>query len=153
MASIGSGGQSAHLQNDDVGKIYYIREFKKQLIRFLDELIEQFPSEGDFVLMRIFVKDQIPTADVIGRFIRDVLPVKEMIDKRDEKFFLDNYLLTLSDQLDHGKMNYLKNIWESGMLTKEDKDVMWKWADVFIHIAEMYFKMYGYVPGWESLHS
>jgi hypothetical protein len=135
--------------NDDVGKIYYIREFKKQLIRFLDELIEQFPSEGDFVLMRIFVKDQIPTADVIGRFIRDVLPVKDMIDGRDEKFFLDNYLLTLSDQLDHGKMNYLRDIWQSDMLTNEDKQVMWKWADVFIHIAEMYFKKYGHVPGWE----
>jgi len=151
MVSTGTGNQSMHLHhNDDVGKIYYIREFKKQLIRFLDELIEQFPSEGDFVLMRIFVKDQIPTADVIGRFIRDVLPVKDMIDGRDEKFFLDNYLLTLSDQLDHGKINYLRDIWQSDMLTSEDKQVMWKWADVFIHIAEMYFKKYGHVPGWES---
>ena len=150
MVSTGTGNPSMHLHhNDDVGKIYYIREFKKQLIRFLDELIEQFPSEGDFVLMRIFVKDQIPTADVIGRFIRDVLPVKDMIDGRDEKFFLDNYLLTLSDQLDHGKMNYLRDIWQSDMLTNEDKQVMWKWADVFIHIAEMYFKKYGHVPGWE----
>ena len=42
-----------------------------ELPKFLDEIIEQFPYEGDFVLIRMFIKDQIPVADILGRFIRE----------------------------------------------------------------------------------
>ena len=93
---------------DEAGKMYYIKEFKKHLIKFLDELIEQFPQEGDFVLMRIFIQDQIPITDVIGRFIRDAIPLKQMISERNEAFFLDDYLL----QFD-GRINHFTQLWKS----------------------------------------
>lgn len=63
--------------NNEVKKISLIREFRMVLVSFLDELIEQFPHEGDFVIIRIFIKDQVPMADVLGRFIRDLLPCAE----------------------------------------------------------------------------
>lgn len=141
------------VSNEETGKLYYLREFKKQLTRFLDELIEQFPNEGDFVLIRIFVNDQIPMTDIMGRFIRDVLPVKSMVEQRNESFFLDNYLLALpemEDSTEAQKINYFKSIWQSDALTDADREIMWKWVDVFVYIAELYFKSYGFVPGWET---
>lgn len=133
--------------DDEAGKLYYMKEFKKQLTRFLDELIEQFPNEGDFVLLRIFIHDQIPIADVLGRFIRDVLPLKDMIGKRDDSFFLENYLFpatgNLGDRIDH-----FRRLWVSDALSEEDRVIMWKWVDVFLQLGEIYFKKYGYVHGW-----
>ena len=42
-----------------------IIEFRDQLIKFLDELIDQFPSESQFIIIRILVKDQILIEDVV----------------------------------------------------------------------------------------
>lgn len=66
------------------GKMYYMKEFRAHLIQFLDELIEQFPHEPNFVIMRIFIKDQVPVSSVIGRFIRDILPYRDQaLNQRD----------------------------------------------------------------------
>ena len=40
-------------------------EFKKSLVEFFDQLVEQFPDEGDLIMVRIFIKDQVPIEDVI----------------------------------------------------------------------------------------
>ena len=34
---------------------HIVREFRDQLVNFLDEIIEQFPRECDFVLIRMFI--------------------------------------------------------------------------------------------------
>lgn len=139
------------MSSDESTRLYYMREFRDHLVRFLDELIEQFPEEGEFVVMRIFIKDQIPIADVIGRFIRDLLPLKASVDARDEKFFLDNTLLIVNspgggvaDRVDH-----FRALWLSDRLSDDDRKVMWKWMDVFMHIAGMYHKKFGNVYGWD----
>jgi len=126
-----------------------MQEFRHQLVVFLDELIEQFPHEGDFVLIRIFIKDQIPVADVIGRFIRDLLPLKEQVKQRDELFFLHNTILYTGTSLAKDKINHFKDLWLSNQLDDNDRDIIWKWMDVFISISGRYFKLFGHVPGWE----
>ena len=35
-----------------------LQEFKNNLITFFDELIDQFPTEADLVIIRIFLKDR-----------------------------------------------------------------------------------------------
>ena len=55
-------------------RIKLLLQFRDQMIRFLDELIEQFPSESQFIIIRIFFKDKIPVEDIIGNFIKQVLP-------------------------------------------------------------------------------
>lgn len=130
-------------------------EFRTQLIRFLDELIEQFPDESDFVIMRIFLKDQIPVSDVIGRFIRDVLPLKDKVKNRDETFFLENVLLYIPESTSsslsyvESRVSHLKKLWLSDKLTSEDRETLWKWIDIFIQIADIYHKKFGPVPSWE----
>ena len=50
-------------------EIRILTEFKKSLITFFDELITQFPQEGDLVIARIFLDSQIPIEDIMKNFI------------------------------------------------------------------------------------
>jgi hypothetical protein len=135
---------------DEELRIKYVRDFRDQLVIFLDELIDQFPLEGDFVIIRIFIKDQLPIFDVIGRFIRDLLPLKEQVTKRDASFFIKNSLLYTGASLATEKVNHFKDLWLSDKLDDNDRDIIWKWMDLFISIADKYYKKFGYVDGWEK---
>ena len=70
-----------------------LTEFKNGLITFFDELIDVFPTEGDLIMARIFLKDQIPITDVITLFInnlnKDDQMFKKMIKNRNESFFIN----------------------------------------------------------------
>ena len=77
-----------------MSELQLLNEFRIQIVKFLDELIDQFPEScAEFVIIRIFVKDQIPLADVLGRFISEVLPFKKVIKKRDSDFFLESRVI------------------------------------------------------------
>jgi hypothetical protein len=130
-------------------KINIIREFRARLVEFLDELIEQFPHEGEFVIIRIFIKDQVPMADVLGRFIRDLLPFADQVKARDEKFFLNNTLLYTGAAVAQNKVNHFKELWLSNQLEKDDREAAWKWMDLLNAIAMQYYNNFGYIKGWE----
>ena len=69
-------------------------QFKNSLISFIDELIEQFPQEPDLIILRIFLKDQIPIEDVITKFTYTInknnQELKKSISDRNEAFFLES---------------------------------------------------------------
>ena len=118
-------------------------EFKSQLINFFDELINQFPSEGDLVVIRLFLTNQIPIRDVMNNFNyqlnKDNRMLKTMIKNRDEQFFLDNNLFELKGS-SRDKVSHFKKLWRSGVLDDEDKQVMWKWVDSFVYLSDKYIK-------------
>tara|TARA_B100001123_G_C14701421_1_gene785428 strand:+ start:144 stop:530 length:387 start_codon:yes stop_codon:yes gene_type:complete len=121
-----------------------IIEFRDQLIKFLDELIDQFPSESQFIIIRILVKDQILIEDVLGQFIKDILPEKNNIKQRKDTFFTDNkFLKTKNGSL-------FKTVWECPQLDKEDREIIWKWIDLFVYLGEQYYDQYGFIKGWEN---
>lgn len=132
-------------------KLKLMYEFRNQLILFLDELIEQFPDESDLIIIRIFMKDQIPVYDVIGRYIRDLLPLKEQIIKKDARFFLDNKLLYINNNISDDKINHFKELWCSNRLDDNDRNMIWEWMNLLNKIADQYFKNFGYVTGWEKI--
>ena len=113
-----------------------LSQFKKQIIKFLDEMVEQFPNEGDFVVMRILIKDQYSINDVMNNFIQQVLPLKQMVKDRNDKFFLENNILF--EDLDSTKVNHFKTVWRSDSLDDDDRQAMWLWFDLFIKLAEKY---------------
>ena len=129
-----------------VSQFVILKEFKKQLIKFLDELIEQFPTEGDLVILRIFVKDQAPIMDLINHFVSVILPLKDKVKNRDERFFIDNHILMYSDPeytdmyADKDKINYLKNLWTSDYIDSDNKKIIWEWFDMFVNLTEKYKK-------------
>lgn len=113
-----------------------LSQFKTQIIKFLDEMVEQFPNEGDFVVMRILIKDQYSINDVMNNFIQQVLPLKQMVKDRNDKFFLENNILF--EDLDSTKVNHFKTVWRSDSLDDDDRQAMWLWFDLFIKLAEKY---------------
>ena len=62
-----------------MSEIEILKQFKNSLISFLDELIVQFPLEGDIVIFRIFVKDQIIISNIMNYFVQKILPLKKNI--------------------------------------------------------------------------
>lgn len=115
-----------------------MKNFQTNLIIFFDELINQFPQEADLVIARIFLKDQVPIADVMNYFCLKLTPLKPLVTKRDEKFFVENNILF--EDLQKSKVNHFKKLWRSGLLDDEDKETIFKWFDTFLFLAEKYQK-------------
>jgi hypothetical protein len=122
-----------------MSELQVLQQFKNQLITFFDELISQFPSEPDLIIIRIFLKDQVSIKDVLIFFVHKLLTVRDMIKERKEEFFLDNN--SLFQSLSKGKVNHFKKLWMSGRLDDEDKAVVWKWVDSFVFLADKYQKI------------
>lgn len=136
-----------------MSEIQLLQTFKTQIINFLDELIQQFPNEHEFIIIRVFVKDQIPLADVLGRFIKMCLPFQDQIDNRDEAFFLESDLISNAlggSAIGTEVMNKLKGLWKSNNLDNDDREMIWTWMSLFFQIASKYKSKYGFVEGWEQ---
>jgi hypothetical protein len=130
-----------------MSQIELLKILKVQLVNFLDELIATFPSETDFVIYRIFVKDQLPIVDIMRYIINNLCPHYNMIKQRDEKFFLNyNVLFEKFEEKQSNKANYFKKMWTSGNLDKEEKENIWKWFECFVDIALKYDKSNGGKP-------
>ena len=135
-----------------MSELKLLQTFKNQIINFLDELIEQFPTEAEFVIIRIFVKDQIPLGDVLGRFIKECLPHHDEIKHKNEAFFLESDIIVNAlggSKIGIEVMDKLKSLWRSERLDDDDREMIWKWMGLFFQIAQTYKTKYGCVAGWE----
>lgn len=125
-----------------MSEIEILREFKTQLISFFDELISQFPLEGDLVLVRLLFANTLPIKDVIDVFNlkinRNDNELRKMVKDRHEAFFLEH---SIFDQLGKEKVTHFKKLWRSGQLDGEDKTVIWNWIDAFVYLGDKYTKV------------
>ena len=124
-----------------MSEIEVLKEFKTQIISFLDELVSQFPEEGDLVLLRLFITNQIPIKDAMDSFNHKIntnnQELRKMVKDRKETFFLDHNAF---DFIGKEKVTHFKNVWRSGRLDDEDKRVIWNWIDAFIYLGDKYTK-------------
>jgi hypothetical protein len=122
-------------------KIKLLTLYKEQLITFLDELIEQFPHEGDLVVLRVFFGNQIDTETVINIFIDRIKAnsdqLRYMIKERNEKFFLEHDVFSGTDQ---ERVSHFKKLWLSEDLDSDTKVIIWNWIDTFVTIADKYIE-------------
>ena len=125
-----------------MSEIEIVKQFKNTLISFLDELIGQFPTEGDLVIFRIFLKDRVFLANVMNYFELRNLPLKTKVEERDEDFFLNKCELfeSIETHEKKDKVNRFKKLWRSPSLDDDDKRVVWEWFDSFIYLSEKYQK-------------
>jgi len=125
-----------------MSEVLILQEFKNNLISFFDELIDLFPTEPDLVIIRIFLKDQIPIEEVINIFNNtinmDNQKFKKMIKDRNELFFLESNIF---DSISKTKVVHFKKLWRSDQLDDDNKDVIWKWIDSFVYLGEKYVKV------------
>lgn len=124
-----------------MSEIEVLTEFKTQLIAFFDELIGQFPQEGDLVVVRLFLANQIPIKVAMDSFNHKInkndQELRKMVKERNESFFLEH---SLFDNLGKEKISHFKRLWRSGRLDDEDKRVIWNWIDAFIYLGDKYTK-------------
>jgi len=126
-----------------MSELQVLSEFKNGLISFFDELIDQFPKEGDLIMIRIFLKDQIPIEQVMNTFNnsinKDNNKLRKMVKERNELFFLENNVF--DESVSKSKILHFKKLWRSGRLDNDDKEVVWKWLDSFIYLGDKYLKL------------
>ena len=132
-------------------EINHLRQFKSKMLDFIEELIQQFPTEPSFVIVRIFVADKIPVKDVLGRFMKECLPFTKAVQERNDKFFVYSDFIFEKYVNDVGEENLqnFRMLWESDRLDKDDKQVIWDWMDLFMSIARRYYNKFGCVEDWE----
>ena len=132
-------------------EIQYLIHFKTQMLHFLDELIQLFPNEPSFIIIRIFVNDKIPVKDVIGRFMKECLPVTRSVKERNDKFFVYSDFIYEKYVGDVGteNMSNFRSVWDSEYLDDDDKGAIWDWIELFISICTKYHTTFGCVEDWE----
>lgn len=112
------------------------KQFHAQLGNFLRDLIKQFPSEGDLVMASIYLENEVNDVDIILKFILRFLTYEKPIKERKENYLLSENIL---NNMIGDKYSYkIKTIWKHSDLTNKDKQVMWKWIDVFILFSKRY---------------
>jgi hypothetical protein len=119
-----------------MSKIELLIKFKSTLVSFIDEIIEQFPHDSELIIYRIYIKDQIPTENIINLFIQYLLPQKQLIVEKNELFFLQHTKELFEDL--NIKANIFKKIWLSDVLDDEDRVVIWEWVNSLLLIVEKY---------------
>jgi len=120
-------------------------EFKTQFTSFFDELIAQFPNEGDLVVMRLYIATQMDIQDAVHTFIylmdTNNGESRKAVKDRNEGHFL-RYDIDPSTNEKY-RLSHFKKLWKSGKLDDEDKGIIWQWIDTFIFLSDKYTRAKG----------
>jgi hypothetical protein len=54
-------------------EILILKDFKKNLTSFIDGLIDQFPTDEDLIVLRIYFNDQVDIKKVMETFTHQLL--------------------------------------------------------------------------------
>ena len=124
-----------------LSKIDLLRKFKDNLVKFLEALIEQFPNESDFYLLRILINES-PTEAIMCSFGKAIIPYSTMVMEKKETFFLEECGKILRNipnvNIENTKIDHFKKIWLSPILTEEDREQIWKWFKLFLILETIF---------------
>lgn len=116
-----------------------LTHFRNQLVSFCDELIRQFPNEGDFVVFKLFITSHVPIKTIMEGFNRYInkndQKIRLMIKARNDDFFINENLFKF---LSVERKNRLSILWTDGRMDIDDKKVIWKWVDSFVMLGDRY---------------
>ena len=111
-----------------------LSNLRTNLKKFFDDMKNRFPTEPSFVIASLAIENQFPMEDAIGYIKEYVLPVKDKILQKDEQFFLSgNKFLS---KLNPTSVDGFRDRWLQ--LSKDDKEVVWRYFEVFVKLAERY---------------
>jgi len=120
-------------------EITILQRFKGGLVNFIDELIQWLPEDEDLIGTRILINDQIPIEEIMKKFIEHIKPYRESIEKREEKFFLNDPQIFSKVKKQNSVLS-LRKLWENPEFSKDDKNKAWMWMDFFIKCIDLYEK-------------
>lgn len=119
-----------------MSKLDLLIKFKHTVVSLIDEIIEQFPRDSDLILCRLYIKDQIPTENLMDIFIKYFLPQKQSILDKEDSFFTEgtrDFFIQLNL-----KNNLFEKIWKSNVLDEDDRTIIWDWMETIVIIVDKY---------------
>ena len=110
-------------------------QFNNIIDNFLDELQKILPGEKDIIIFRsqLDITKMITPSKILESFLKFVYPYKQQILERNESFFLGDNVGVKEDYLSNAI--HLTDLWKT-KLSKEKKEVVWKYFQVMIIIAD-----------------
>lgn len=113
--------------------------FRRQVVAFLDELIQQFPDETGLIFCRIAVNDAVSPCDLMSRSILYILPHEKKISRKDDRYFLNGKDMFSNLSTTHkGEVGRMKRIWVSERLNGDDREAIWAWFEAFVSMIKQY---------------
>lgn len=111
--------------------------FKTQINSFIEELIQQFPQEGDFVVLKLFVNTQVEIEKVLIGWVKQMnkndKKIRKMIESKNDDFFIkENPFKFINEQ----RLSKFSLLWND--LNDDGKQTIWNWMDLFIKISDKY---------------
>lgn len=112
-------------------------DLHNDLVEFINQLIMVLPDETALVFAKIYLSTKIDKEKLIKKFSKKIVPVSELIRKRNEDFFLSgSYIDSILG--DYGLKFDFRPIW--GKLNTDNKQQIWSWFDCFLKTAETYMQ-------------
>ena len=113
-------------------------KFLKQTENFIDHLNKICENDSNIMMFKekYYLVKKVNTTLIINSFIKYVLPFKNEIYNKDERYFLEN---GTKEDLGEKKYKYsidLKENWKE--LNDQDKEIIWKYFRVLIILVEKY---------------
>jgi hypothetical protein len=119
-----------------------LETFNTYIIQFFEVLTEIFPEESDLIVIQVFLRTQLETVQIVQIFNtyinKNNEELKKMIHARNDKFFLEHNLF---DVFGVDKVNHFKTLWNSKVMTDENKECMWMWVTTFVQLGDAYMKI------------
>jgi len=110
---------------------------------FVDALLHMFPNDTHLGVLKILMDiNQISYKPVVLTVTKNLLPYKDMVQKRNEDFFLGNAEIFnfASVEGDEDKVIHFKELWASPSLQGHNRQTLWLWFDKFVDVCSAYKK-------------
>ena len=116
---------------------------QEQILRFIDrisDMIGDINSDyvdliNDLIIVRAYFALLVPSK-IMDDVCCHILPHAEEISSRNKIFFIENK--SIFKGLPENKVSFISDLIESGSLSMEDIDEIWKFFDVFIALSKRY---------------
>lgn len=115
-----------------------IVKLKKGMKQFNKELMLKFPNESELKLGHALLKtNMIPVKYFVKLWVNtgQIHTDRILIKNRDDTFFKENPFFKDYPSI---KQAFIENIWNSGQLCDEEKEIIWKWQELFLSLGEEY---------------
>jgi hypothetical protein len=116
----------------------FANQLKEQMLNLTDDLLEILPNERDVFAARLYFEFQ-PAINLMEGFVKHVIPRRDYIKNRDERYFTENG--SIFGSLPQNKVDHFKNMFLSGRIGDDEKQVIWDYFDVFLTLAENFEKL------------
>lgn len=119
----------------NIPQLRILQAFQEQLLNLMEDMTRTLPGENDLAAVHFFFKSA-PIEDIMKHFVVNILPLRKYVDTRDDRFFINQ--TDIFGELQKNKVDHFKRLWTSGHLSDQDRQVVWKYFDVFIKLADRF---------------